>query len=236
MKSFTVLLIIIELSTASAQIGNYVASMSELGADQKKILFNLNAQKKAVGDDLYIDVSVLDQSSNEALNESAKINKNTAEIMEYKVTNNQTKERGLVTVKDKIKIEYTSAENKTQIKEINKPSRLVAPANFEIWITKNFEELKKEKSLVVDFLIWDRLETIKFKVSYLGETLLNNETTHLFKMNINNFILASFISPIKIWYSQDMSQLRLYEGRVAARKKTDAGYKDLNARVSYIYK
>ncbi|MBY0555069.1 hypothetical protein K2P97_11115 [bacterium] len=237
MNFFASLLILIQLTSARAEFSPYNAQVSDLDADQKKILFDIKADKKIIDENLYLDVSVLDKNSEIAIRESAIVNKNSAEIIEYKITNNQTRERGVVTVKDKIIIEYTDPENKTKTKEFAKPSRLVAPANFELWIIRNFELLKKEKSLSVDFLIWDRLETIKFKVTYMGEQSLDGENSQLFKMNIDNFLLAAFISPIKIWYKADMSEIKLYEGRVAVRKKNSSGkYDDLDGRVTYTYK
>lgn len=236
MKTFTIISILFQFSLAQAEFGGYKATISDLDSDPKKIIFNINADKKIIGDNLFLDVSVLDGNSIVAIQETALVNKTTADIIEYKITNNQTKERGLVSVSDKIKIEYTDTKNKTTIKEINKPSRLVAPANFELWIIRNFELLKKEKSLSVDFLIWDRLETIKFKVSYLGEQSLDGEKTQVFKMNIDNFLLATFISPIKIWYKADMSEIKIYQGRVGVRKKSGSGYDDLDGRVVYTYK
>lgn len=237
MSFFTGLLILIQLTSARAEFRPYNAQVSDLETDQKKILFDIKADKKIIDENLFLDVSVLDKNSEVAIRESAIVNKNNAEFVEYKIINNQTRERGVVTVKDKIKFEYTDPENKTKTKEITKPDRLVSPANFELWIIRNFELLKKEKSVSINFLIWDRLETIKFKVTYLGEQSLDGEKTQLFKMNIDNFLLATFISPIKIWYKADMSEIKLYEGRVAVRKKNSSGqYDDLDARVTYSYK
>ena len=122
-------------------------------------------------------------------------------------------------------------------KEIEKPNVLVAPANFEQFIRLNFEKIKKEKNIVVDFLIWDRHETIPFKITYLGENKLNGENTQLFKMNVSNFLIAAFVEPIRVWYSQDMSQIKRYLGRVAVKQKNkDGSYSDLDADVLYRYK
>lgn len=236
MKAFISLIILVFAAGANAELAPYNAQIFDLESNQKQVLFDIIADKKIISDNLYLNVRVADKDSATAIEESAIVNKTNAAIVEYKITNNQTRERGVVTVKDKIKIEYYSPDDKPKIKEIDLPKRLVAPANFELWIIRNFEMLKKEKSVSVDFLIWDRLETIKFKVTYLGEQLLDGQKTQLFKMNIDNFLLATFISPIKLWYKADMSEIVRYEGRVAVRKKTDSGYEDLDARVIYTYK
>jgi hypothetical protein len=234
MKTLTLLAILIGVNFAQAGFNSYTTTVTDLNGD-KKVLFNINATKKIVGENLFLDVSALDENQNIAIKENAQINKNTADIVEYNIVNNQTLETGEVLVKDKITIKYTDAYKKITTKEILKPARLVAPANFELWIIRNFELLKKEKKLTVDFLIWDRLETLKFKVSYLGEVDLKGEKTQLFKMNIDNFLLATFITPIKIWFKADMSEIKLYKGRVAIRKKVNSKYEDLDADVVYNY-
>jgi hypothetical protein len=234
MKTLTLLAIVISVNFAQAGFNSYTTTVTDLNGD-KKVLFNINANKKIVGENLFLDVSALDENQNIAIKENALINKNTADIVEYNIVNNQTLETGEVLVKDKITIKYTDSNKKIKNKEILKPARLVAPANFELWIIRNFELLKKEKNLTIDFLIWDRLETLKFKVSYLGEVDLKGEKTQLFKMNIDNFLLATFITPIKIWFKADMSEIKLYKGRVAIRKKVNSKYEDLDADVVYNY-
>lgn len=121
-------------------------------------------------------------------------------------------------------------------KEFNKPPLLTGPPNYEEIILANFEKLKKEKSIVVDFLVWDRLDTYRFKVSYLGEQDLRGEKTQAFKMNIDNFLVATFVSPIKVWFSSDMSQLRMFSGRVGVKRLIDGKFRDFDADVIYQYK
>jgi hypothetical protein len=173
-----------------------------------------------------------------ALEEIGVLDTKDSSVLEYRVDNRQTNESGkLVFEGNKIFIEYNAKGKPTVQKEIPRPKYLVAPANFEQYLQKNFETLKRDKKMSVDFLIWDRLETIKFKISYLGETKLNNEIVHHFKMNVDNFLIAAFITPIQMWYTQDMTKVRRFLGRVSVKKKnTDGTLSNLDADVKYTYK
>lgn len=171
------------------------------------------------------------------MEEKAVLNETTAEFTQYVITQNQTKEKGFIeVVGDTVKMKYDIEGKPTQTKEIKKPKDLVAPANFDRWLKKNFAELKKEKTMTIDFLVWDRLDTYKFKVTYLGEAEKEGRKIQQFKMNINNFMLAAFITPIEIDMNDDLSQLVSFRGRVAVKIKKGDKYENLDADVKYIYK
>lgn len=214
---------------------SYSADVYDL--EGKNLLFKIQLKREQKDNDLKISSKFIDAKTNEnALLESAEIKADTAEFTDYTAQNLQTSEKGhVLVVGDKVKMEY-QIKDKQSSKEIAKPTYLVAPANFEAWLEKNFATLKEKKSMSVDFLIWDRMETFSFKVSYLGEQDLDGQKTQAFKMNIDNFLIAAFISPIRIWYTQDMSHILRFKGRVAVKKKNkDGSFGDLDADVRYKY-
>ena len=171
------------------------------------------------------------------MEEKAILNETTAEFIQYVITQYQTKEKGFIeVVGDTVKMKYEIEGKPTQTKEIKKPKDLVAPPNFDRWLKKNLTELKKEKTMTIDFLVWDRLDTYKFKVSYLGQTEKEGRKIQQFKMNINNFMLAAFITPIEIDMNDDLSQLVSFRGRVAVKIKKGDKYENLDADVKYFYK
>ncbi len=168
--------------------------------------------------------------------EEATLDSKSADIKEYKIDQKQTGETGHVQIKDqKISINYKKKDEKEKNVTLNKPAVLVAPANFNQWIQKNFELLKIKKSVVIDFLVWDKLDTYSFKVTYLGEVNLNGQKTHQFKMNINNSLIAAFIDPILVWYNLPMTQIQQYQGRVAVKLVTGLDLKNMDALVKYYH-
>jgi hypothetical protein len=212
------------------------AEVKKIGKQSDSPLFTIYFDKKIEGQILNIKADFKSQDDAVAMTEKARIDNTTAEIIEYDVIQNQTKEKAHITIdSDKIKIKYEIEGQKPQEKEIKKPDYLVAPANFERWLEVHFETLKKEKVMHIQFLVWDRLETIGFKVTYLGESELRGQKVQQFKMNIDNMVLAIFISPIRIWKSQDMKNLVRYEGRVAVKQVKGRGLENLDAEVVYFH-
>lgn len=214
---------------------DYSAEIRELDNPTGPVLFEIKLNRSADGEKTKITASFIEKNK-AVLAESAVVNNVTAEIIEYSVKSEQTGESGLVQVSaDKIKIDY-KAKDKNQSKEIPRPKTLVAPANFELWLEKNFALLKEKRSVSVPFLVWDRMETIGFKVTYLGEETVDGQKMQAFKMNIDNVFLSAFISPIRIWYNQDMTRIQRYRGRVAVQQKSGNGFSPLDADVKYFYK
>jgi hypothetical protein len=229
-----VLLTMIYRTSVAAQYST--AEVRELNSKNEKVYFNLVTTKDVLNNQMRIK-SQFKKEENIELEETAVIDAETAEIINYNIINNQTGETGAVVVnKNSVLVTYTEKNKPPLKKEFTKPNQLVAPANFDLWIQKNFEILKKEKSMAVNFLVWDRLETIEFKVSYLGLENHNNVNLHAFKMNINNFIFAAFISPIKVWYNKEVTQIHSYKGRVAVRNKIGTKLSDFDGDLIYYYK
>ena len=220
----------------NAYAQDYTATVYEINKTTAPPLFTIDV-KKTKTDKTQKIVATTANGSDVALEEIAVVSLPDYQVQEYNVHSYQTGEQGKLNFgENKISIEYSIKDKPVEKKEIDKPKNLVAPANFEQYLQSHFDILKKEKSQSVDFLIWDRHETIKFKVSYLGEEKLNGEMTQHFKMNIDNFLLAAFIDPIQIWYKQDMTQIRRFLGRVAMKKKIAEGkYENLDADVLYKY-
>lgn len=234
---FSILMATLISTSSWAQNSSYVAEVKEINSNDQKVLFNIVVDKKTeAGKETVVARSMA--GSELALEEIGVLDAKDSSLLEYRVDNKQTNESGkLVFEGNKIFIEYNAQGKPTVKKEISKPKYLVAPANFEQYLQKNFETLKRDKKMSVDFLIWDRLETIKFKISYLGETKLNNETVHHFKMNVDNFLIAAFVTPIQMWYTQDMTKVRRFLGRVSVKKKNaDGSLANLDADVKYTYK
>lgn len=234
MKYLSLIILVFSL-TANAQ--NFTATVKEINKPDSPLIFTIELTRTIVDDKKNV-LSLTKEKEKVVLEEKAILDSKTNEILQYDIDSQQTGEKGrLVFSSDKITIDYT-AKNKAPItKTIPKPKNLAAPANFEEFIQMNFEKLKKEKTMIVNFLVWDRLDTYEFKVSYLGENKLNGETTHAFKMNINSMIISAFVSPIRVWYSQDMKQIRKFSGRIAVKQKDASGdLNDFDGDVIYTYK
>ncbi len=210
------------------------AEVRSLDNKDSKPLFYLSINESVENEIRKVKAEFKNDKKEIALIEEATINDKTADITDYKIIQNQTHEKCFIEVtSDKIKIKYEAEGKPVVEKNINKPDLLVAPANFEKWLEVNFEKLKKEKAVRIHFLVWERFETIDFKITYLGESVLNGQKVHKFKMNIDNLFLSAFITPIFIWKSEDMTKMIRYEGRIAVKQVKGPKLENLDAEVLY---
>ncbi len=210
------------------------ASVTSLDSNDQSPMFYLTSNFISEGENLRITAIFKDVNEVVALEEKAVINAKSAETITYSIDQRQTKEKGFVRVTDdKIKITYEVEGKPKKEIEIEKPSFLVTPGSFERWLQVNIESLKKEKTRRINFLVWDRFETIGFKVTYLGESEMSKQKVHEFKMNIDNFLIAAFVSPIRIWFSEDMKTMLRYKGRMGVKQVKGPELKNLDAEVVY---
>lgn len=231
MKKYILLIFL----SASAFAQDYTATIREIDKPDSPVLYNIEVTRTTAGD-LRTMKAVTKEGDKIVLEEIGIINTKTNELFQYDINQYQTNEVGhLKFPGDKVQVEYSIAGKETK-KEFKKPELLTGPPNYEEFIRTNFEKFKKEKSISVNFLVWDRLDTYAFKVTYLGEQELNGEKSHVFKMNVDNFLIAAFVSPIKVWFTPDLTKIRKFSGRVGVKKKVDGKFKDVDADVVYTYK
>jgi hypothetical protein len=221
--------------SCKAQNQTYKAEIFNLNPESQQLDFTLDINEIQTSETVQIK-GVFKKKDEIQLAEEAILDSKTADIQEYKIDQKQTGEIGHVQIKDqKVLITYKKKNEKEKSITLNKPAILVAPANFNQWLQKNFESLKTKKSIVIDFLVWDKLDTYSFKVTYLGEVDLRGQKTHKFKMNINNSFIAAFVDPIFIWYNLPMTQIQQYQGRVAVKLASGPELKNMDALVKYFH-
>lgn len=230
-----IILSIIVSYSVSAIAQAYNAEIYNLNPASQQVDFTLDINENQKLETVQIK-AIFKKKNEVQLVEEATLDSKTADIQEYKIDQKQTGETGHVQIKDqKILITYKKKDEKEKSVTLKKPGVLVAPANFNQWLQKNFETLKVKKSIVIDFLVWDKLDTYSFKVTYLGEVDLRGQKTHHFKMNINNSFIAAFIDPIFIWYNLPMTQIQQYQGRVAVKLASGPELKNMDALVKYFH-
>lgn len=221
--------------TSFAQTQSYKAEIFNLNPASKQLDFTLDINEAQTTESLQIKATFKKKNDIQLI-EEAVLDSKTADIKEYKIDQKQTGETGQIQVKDqRIFISYKKNDQKEKTAQLDKPKILVAPANFNQWLQKNLDLLKEKKSVVIDFLVWDKLDTYSFKVTYLGVVDLNGQQAHQFKMNINNGLIAAFIDPIFIWYNLPMTQIQQYKGRVAVKLGSGPDLKNMDALVKYYH-
>ncbi len=177
------------------------------------------------------------------LDEKATSKISDGSLIEYTVQHHQFSDEGTLKVNgNKGVLEYSEKDEKKKTKEFKFDQPLVSPGNMEAFMRSHFEELKKKGKLYVDFFVWERRDTVDFVIKYVGAEKVKGETgeTELnhFRLSVSNVFLSAVVDPIDIWFSQDMSQILRYKGRMAIKKKDakSSELKGLDAEVIYTYK
>ncbi|MBC7741021.1 MAG: hypothetical protein H7061_02410 [Bdellovibrionaceae bacterium] len=214
---------------------SYTAEIRELNSKNKNILFTLSSEEKMVGSEKTI-LALIKSKDEVMVDQTAVIDASTAELISGSIDQRQTKEKGTVDVEgDKVKLTYRADGKALKKKELKKPERFLAPGNFDEWLTVHFEEFKKEKTISINFLVWERMEIYKFKLEYLGLTELGAQKAQQFKLSIDNALIATFIKPIYIWKTEDMKKILKFEGRVAVKQVKGRGLENLDGEVLYFH-
>lgn len=230
----TALIYSIPISICAA-VQSYRADVYDVSFKPDRPDFTFQLTEVQSGSDVKV-TGVFKKDNQIMMLEEALVNEATADVIEYKIDQKQTGESGFVQIKgNKIKIKFVGHDQVEKNIEINKPDIFVAPANFDRWLKKNFTIIKEKKSLVFDFLVWDKLDTYKFKIKYIGQVELRGKKMHQFKMNIDNAFIATFLDPINIWYSLDMSEIQQYQGLVAVKLGQRPNLKKMEAVVQYFH-
>ncbi len=177
------------------------------------------------------------------LDEQATSKKSDGSLIEYSVKHLQFSDEGTLKVTgNKGVLEYSENGAKQKTKEFKFSQPFVCPGNMEAFIRANFEELKKKGKIYVDFFVWERRDTVDFVIKYIGAEKVKTaagevEQNHI-RMSVSNVFLSAVVDPIDVWFSQDMTQILRYKGRMAIKKKDPKSgeLKGLDAEVIYTYK
>ncbi len=161
-----------------------------------------------------------------------------AELIETRLEQRQTGEKGFVTVSgDKIEFVYTNRDGKEKknSEKIKPGMKILAPANFIVFIRKNWADLQSKKSIPLRFAVWDRAETVGFDLILEGAEKRSGQDLVKLKLKPSSFIIAALVNPIYLWFTPDGQRLMELSGRVAPKIKSDDAWKALDADVKYSY-
>ncbi len=108
----------------------------------------------------------------------------------------------------KVEIERT-IDGKTKTGSIAIKENSVAGQGFHNFIVKNFEKLKIH-SETISFILIPKMDEYSFRIS-LDPTFPSGEDVR-FKVNLKNFLLRSFVSPIFLSYNSQSKKLLEFKG------------------------
>ncbi|MFN7904706.1 MAG: hypothetical protein ACK5P5_05935 [Pseudobdellovibrionaceae bacterium] len=217
---------------------NYSSEIFEPKTSFQKKLFDLSVTSATSPDGVVTATGTFKntQTGEVVIEEVAKYK--DAEFMETKIEQKQTGEKGQIKVADgKIEFIYISKDGKEKknSEKIKSGMKILAPANFIVFIRKNWAELNKDKVIPLRMVVWDRYETVGFDLIYEGPVRRSGQDLIKLKLKPSSFLIAALVNPISMWFSTDGQRMIEMQGRVAPKVKDGDDWKTLDADVKYAY-
>lgn len=212
----------------------YSGILYEQNSGKKKQLFTMTAEPvKAEAGKEAAQVIFKDTEGNVALEQNLVFE--NGKIVRDETLQKQTNQVGLIEVKDG-KVFFTkTSDGKTSTKEEKLDDTFVTSGNFQRYVKDNWEKIAKGETLSFRFGVWDRQETVGFKIFKTGDEKQGDKTLTVLKMKPSSFIIAAIVSPLIFKFEADGSRLSEMNGRVTPKQKVGDKFKDLDAEVVYSY-
>lgn len=205
-----------------------VSQSDVFDVEGKTKLFTYEAKRVYDKDAMSFEAQFKDATTGEVVAlEKAQIKNGVIE--RYEVQRIQTKESGIIEVKDgKIVFSYNDAGKKSESKEPLKETTLVS-ATLVPHLESKFSDLLAKKDVDFRYAVWYRKETVGFRFSFDKEE--NDQV--VIKMNPTNFLYKSLVNPIYFTFKKSSKKLVSIKGRTLPKHKVGSAWKDLDALAIY---
>lgn len=212
----------------------YTGAVYEQGSGKKKLLYNMTVDvKPGEGTQSTANVVFKDPEGNVAIEQNIILD--GSKVLRDETNQKQLNQVGLMEVKDG-KIFFTkTADGKTSTKEEALEDTFVTSGSFQRFVKDNWADITKGETVSFRYGVWDRQETVGFKIFKNGEEKDGDKTIIVVKMKPSSFIIAAIVKPIIFKFPADGAHLLEMNGRVAPKKKDGDKWKDLDAEVVYTY-
>lgn len=152
----------------------------------------------------------------------------------YSVEQKQTKESGTVLVRDdKVLFSYTDANGKKSESVESLSKDFVVGMNLIPYIYEHWDSIVSGTPRKIRLGVWQRQETIGFKVEKSSETTVAQSKKIVLKMSPSNFIIARLVDPIFFTFDGNSKHLIEIKGRTQPKIKEGSRWKDLDALIKY---
>lgn len=212
----------------------YKAALYEQGSNKKKLLYNMDVVITPGGAGKSTATIVFSDTDGKPVVEQ-KVSLDGSKIVTDEVTHHQTGQKGLVEVKDG-KVFFTkTADGKTTTTDEKLEDTFVTSGNFQSFVRDHWAQIMKGETLSFRYGVWDRQETVGFKIFKDGEAKVGDKTVIKVKMKPSSFIIAAIVKPVIFTFPENGEHILEMNGRVAPKQKSGDKWKDLDAEVVYSY-
>ena len=218
----------------SAHTIQFNSVIHEKDSGFNKPLFKAEVRSRVEGDVKIIE-SVTKSASGDRLVLKETTRTQNGDFLDYKLEQLQTSEKAHIYVRDgQVNFEKTGADGKTEkTSEKIKNLPVLVASSLLMYLQKNWQILEKEKELEFRWAVWDRKETVGFKIIRENVETLSSGPAVKLKMKPSSFVIAALVKPLEFWFSLDGTKLFKMKGRVGPQQQVDGEWKPLDAEIQY---
>lgn len=230
MKTLLALLLTCTASLATAA-ETLVATGTVYNSEGKEKKFTMEKYVSQDGDKTLSRVVYKDMSGDVLTEEKLEVSKEGS-LLRYDMDQKQLKQKAWVEVDpNKKKITY----NLKKFRKRNYPITVDLGENFIVslqitdMIRKNWDKLKKGEDVKIGLGVWDRQETIHFK---LAKDKLDDKV-FVVKMSPSNYLYRALVKPLYFTFDPKSKVLTSYKGRVTPKDKKGRSFYAYDGLVKY---
>ena len=212
---------------------SYTGIAYEIGSNKQKALYKYERDGVQKGDKEEIHGAFKDMQGEVAVEETLTVQ--GSKFVKLEIDQKQLKQSAKIEVIDG-KINFTkTADGKTTTVTEDLDTTLVSGGNMQYFIRDHWAEIAKGETVSFRFAVWERQETVGFKIFKTGIEGEGVDKRVILKMKPTSFIIAALVDPLIFRYNEDGSHLMELRGRMPARLKVGDKYKELDADLVYSY-
>ncbi|PIS11813.1 MAG: hypothetical protein COT73_01880 [Bdellovibrio sp. CG10_big_fil_rev_8_21_14_0_10_47_8] len=214
----------------------HTGTLYEINSKRSKVLFHSEATLIPPSDPAKslrekLTITYKDPEGNLAFEQQATLE--GSRLIQEEIQQKQLGQTALIEVKDG-KVFFTKVvDGKESTSSEKLGGTLVTTGNFQRFVQDHWKEIAAGDTVDFRFGVWDRQETVGFKIFKIGEEKIGADQALVLKMKPTSFLIAALVDPLIFKYKADGSELLEMKGRVAPKQKVGSKWKDLDAEVVY---
>ena len=222
--------LLIMVSVARA---DHTAVYFEQGSDRTKPLFTSESKSVTEAGIEHVTSTYRDSEGHVLYEEKVELVGNN--VKKVSIDQAQTGDKALVEIKDGRAYFSKTSDGKSKSGDEKIGDSFVMSANFQKYVTSHWKEISDGETLEFRFGVWDRIETVGFKVFKMGDTKVAGQDAVLVKLKPSSFLIAALVNPLVFKFAADGSKILELNGRVPVKKKLGSSFKDQDAEGVFTY-
>ncbi len=154
-----------------------------------------------------------------------------SQLISYEILHNQLKEEGRVRVEGaKIHFERKGKDGKTKKKTEDGKANLAVGPTIGVYLADHWDEILTGKKVQISFAVWDRLETVGFRLWKTKDVKIEGRDAIEVTMNPTSWLIRQLVNDLVFTFDKNTKEMLAFRGRIPPKTKDG---KDLDARNIY---